>query len=155
MCISSPGAGVPQVLYCCALPAASQLNSCRSCQDWYLGLAAVPFSLGGSTSTGPAVQSQAKNKLPWTHAYPVPGQCGGTVGAKSSGSCSEETSQVQLLLDWFDGEQQLSSAVTRWLSAALVVRPVWPGLALPQGRDAGAWSCRVWSWLEPSCRDTC
>lgn len=38
----------------------------------------------------------------------------------------------------FDGEQKLSSAVTGWLCAVLVVRPVWPELALPQGRDAGA-----------------
>lgn len=101
MCISSPGVRVPQALFCCSLPAASQLSSCRSCQGWCLGLAAVPlpvFSLGESTSRRPVVQSQTKHKLSWTHAYPVPRQCGGTSDAKRSGSFPEEISQVHLLL---------------------------------------------------------
>lgn len=59
---------------------------------------------------------------------------------------------------WREFGGKLSSAMARWLHAVLVVRPVWPGLALPQGkggRAAGAWGCRIWSWLEPGYRATC
>lgn len=47
----------------------------------------------------------------------------------------------------FDGEQKLSSEMAGWLCAVLVVRLMWPGLALPLELRAtgfgGGWSLAI------------